>query len=143
MEYTFNQLKVDVLQEANNLKQHATIEERSKLNVGELRPYHTRKCIYGLMTGHCDSARALELIQKCTVRYIADDNFTWIDIQGFKRIQNHLNGTTVENLHRKRTNAYSSETSHFSMIEAYILLPEANNAGLINYIQGKLDTVEL
>lgn len=144
--YTFEQLKADVLHEANNIKTHATAEEIASLDFETLDPNRVHRCIYGQMTGHCDSSRAIELIQKCTARYVVDNQVTAIRFvqEGFNRIINHLNGETVENLNRKRPTAFlSNETAHYSMIEAYILLPEAKNKSLIAYIKGETEILEL
>lgn len=54
-----------VIEEATNLKKYATPEELDKLTLERLNPANVFNCIYGQMTGSCNSARALELIQKC------------------------------------------------------------------------------
>lgn len=144
MSYTFEQLKDDVRKEAEALRIHATKEERERLDISILNPANARGCIYGQMTGHCDCKRSLELISKCTARYVRDFYFTQIADDGFERISNNVNGTSVSNLNKKRPTVFDTEdTSHYSMIEAYILLPEANNASLIAYLRGETDTLTL
>jgi hypothetical protein len=138
--YTFEQLKEDVRKEAEALRIHATVEERGRLSAQKLNPLTTRWCIFGLMTGHCDSDRAIELISKCACRFIVDNSFTNIEEEGFKRISRKANGVKVENLKSKR---HGSTDAHYSAIEAYILLPEANNAALISYLRGESETLEL
>lgn len=141
--YTIQQLKDDVLTEANKIKQFATVEERSMLNFETLNPIKRQHCIYGQMTGDCDSVRAIELIEKCAARFVADSSLTYIRSEGFKRIQEKINGTRVNNLQDKRSSVWGPHIAHSSMIEAYILLRDANNEGLIEYIKGESDTVEL
>lgn len=51
--------------EAENLKQYATPEEINLLSIDNLDPNDVSRCIYGQMTGHCDSERAEELIIQC------------------------------------------------------------------------------
>lgn len=58
-----------VIDEANKLLQHATLEERLKLNVKIINGSDQVKCIYGMMTGWCFSDRAGELISLCDVQY--------------------------------------------------------------------------
>ena len=138
--YTFEQLKEDVRKEAEALKVHATSEERAKLDANLLDPTTRTGCIYGGIADHCDSPRAIELISKCACQYFVDNNFSDIQYDGFERISKHVNGTTVGNLEYKRHN---SDATHYSAIEAYILLPEANNANLIAFLRGETETLEL
>lgn len=141
--YTIEQLKHDVLTEANNIKQHATEVEKAYLDFNTLDPSKMDKCIYGQMTGNCDSTRSIELISKCACRFIVDSGLTSIKAEGFERIQRKVNGEVVEDLQFKRLTSWSNYQAHFSAIEAYILLPEAKNADLIAFIKGESDTVEL
>lgn len=120
MTYTFDQLKEDVKKEAEALRVHATREEREKLDLKAMIPTHPERCYYGLMTGECDSARASELIQKCTTVFL---NFTHqeneVEVsEGFKKYK-------------------------MSPIEYYIGLPEAKNANLIAYLRGETETLDL
>ena len=142
--YTFEQLKEDVRKEAEALRIHATKEERGRLDISDLDPSHARHCIYGQMTGHCDSNRSIELIELCTARYVRDFSLMLIVKDGFNRISDTVNGVTVANLNKKRPTILDTEdVSHYSMIEAYILLPEANNANLIAYLRGETETLTL
>ena len=138
--YTFEQLKEDVRKEAEALRKEATKEELARLNFKSLEPETRVGCIYGRMTGDCDSSRAIELISRCACRFIADNNFSDIRYDGFERISRYVNGAKVPDLINKR---HRSEVSHYSAIEAYILLPEANNANLIAYLRGETETLEL
>lgn len=54
-----------VEKEAVNLKLHATKEELEKLNLKKFKYWTPKECIYGLLTGSCNSDRASELISKC------------------------------------------------------------------------------
>lgn len=137
--YTFEQLKEDVRKEAEALRVHATQEERERLDIENLEPDFLMNCIYGLMTGSCYSERAAILIESCACRYVKDGHLTSIKYDGFARIAEKINGAKVENLYENR----NSSESHYSAIEAYILLPEANNANLISYLRGETETLEL
>jgi hypothetical protein len=138
--YTFEQLKEDVRKEAEALKIHATKEERAKLDFKSLDAGHLSKCIYGQMTGHCNSDRGVHLIETCAVRYVKDGDLTYVSRDGFARIQEHINGAIVESLYHNRN---CDIDCHYSAIEAYILLPEANNASLISFLRGETETLEL
>jgi hypothetical protein len=139
--YTFEQLKEDVRKEAEALRIHATKEELTNLSIKELFPESIYGCIYGMMTGSCNSERAASLIDLCACRYIKDACLTEVGEQGFDRIQKKVNGATVEGFIKNRTRG--SYVTHYSAIEAYILLPEANNANLIAYLRGETETLTL
>lgn len=140
--YTFDQLKEDVRKEAEALRVHATAEERGRLDIKELDPSGVTDCIYGQMTGCCYSRRAALLIHKSCVQFFAngmlpdmeDDN---VDME---RIRSNVNGKKVKGFVKARTNL---EGTHYSAIEAYILLPEAKNENLIAFIKGETDNLEL
>lgn len=139
--YTFEQLKEDVRKEAEALRVHATKEERERLSFRNLRPHHYDNCIYGQMTGDCHTGRAVDLIQICCVRYFHSKNFTGIIQEGFSGLINRLSNLTIEDLKEHRNNY--SKSDYFSAIEAYILLPEAQNASLIAYLRGETETLTL
>lgn len=139
--YTFEQLKEDVRKEAEALRVHATKEELTKLSYKDLFPESISSCIYGMMTGSCNSDRAASLIDLCACRYIKDACLTIVNEQGFDRIQKKVNGATVEGFIENRTGG--AYITHYSAIEAYILLPEAQNESLISYLRGETDNLEL
>lgn len=140
MTYTFEDLKADVKKEAEALRVHATSEEIARLNIDKLSPEDMASCIYGQMTGDCNSFRGIDLINRCAIRYIKDGDLSYISRDGFERIQKFVNGATVDNLYENRHNGMDA---HYSAIEAYILLPEARNANLIAYLRGETETLDL
>ena len=76
-----NQVLPLVIEEALNIKENATSEEIAKLDEDKVNGEDQRKCIYGLMTGHCNTDRAIELIKKCCTR-----------VYNVKNWENRLNG---------------------------------------------------
>lgn len=118
--YTFEDLKADVAKEAAALRVHATEEERGRLDFLSLNPTDMAMCIYGQMTGDCDSHRASRLIKNCTSIFI-DNNSEGLEMYLAKEFRDY----------------------HWSPIEYYILLPEARNANLIAYLRGETDTLQL
>lgn len=139
--YTFEDLKADVKKEAEALRVHATKEERERLDISILRPENMSRCIYGQMTGNCFNPRAATLIDKCAVKYFRDGVIGVLELHGFERIHDYVNGSTVEDFITSRTRMRGAV--HFSAIEAYILLPEARNANLIAYLRGETETLDL
>jgi hypothetical protein len=139
--YTFDQLKEDVRKEAEALRVHATSEELGRLDIDALDPKLNATCIYGLMTTHCNSDRAIHLIESCACRFVKTDSICSIEDNGFKEIQEVINGAKVDNLQQSRKDLFGP--GHYSAIEAYILLPEARNENLIAYLRGETETLEL
>lgn len=122
MTYTFDQLKEDVRKEAEALRVHATKEELGRLSIELLNPHHVSKCVYGLMTGACDSDRAIDLISLCapTMYKGGDDELLPVGKAAASMIPHY-----------------------YSPIEGYILEPEARNANLIAFLKGETDNLEL
>ena len=54
----------EVMNEINHIKVIATAEEIAKLDFSTFNVRHKELCIYGQMTGGCDSKRAKELTPK-------------------------------------------------------------------------------
>jgi hypothetical protein len=139
--YTFDQLIEDVRKEAEALRVHATKEELGRLDISKLDPTKTNLCVYGLMSGHCNSDRAVSLIKSCARRYVKTASICDIKYEGFEQILKIINGETVDDLQESRKDLF--EDGHYSAIEAYILLPEAKNAKLIAFLKGETDNLEL
>ncbi len=53
-----------VQKELDDIKARATPEEIARLNFAYFNSKHTERCIYGQMTGDCDSDRAKEIRKK-------------------------------------------------------------------------------
>jgi hypothetical protein len=94
-----------VKEEAKILKRVSSDEEKSKLNIDRLSAFNTLFCVYGLMTGHCYSDRAIKLKLLCNkTGYVGGrlkrickkrvDYFT--PIEEFLKI-NHTSGMSINN----------------------------------------------
>lgn len=135
MGYTFEQLKEDVMKEAEGLRVHATSEELGHLEAALLRPTDARYCIYGLMcNGDCYSQRAAELIDKCAISHfdMLPDTVEELDAFITDKPKDFL-ATRIDQMSNKI----------YSAIEAYIQLPGSKNANLIAYLRGETETLEL
>lgn len=120
-------LKKRVKEEAKKLRKLATKEELRKLSFDDLNPSVSEECIYGQMTGHCNSKRSLLLIGSCCNRV-----YDWRIKGGFK-----LNGSLD-------TKKRESLVWQYSAIETFILQSEnkkENNRILIDYLRGERKTL--
>lgn len=112
-----------VMKEINAIKKHATKEQIDKLNFKELRPSEYNNCIYGQMTGNCESKASLKLIRKCCTRTV-------------DAIGDLFQGSYTAS-RSKRTN------ENFSLLERFIYMESQNNEDIIAYLRGEKKELEL
>jgi hypothetical protein len=106
--------------EIENIKLFATKTQIKKLNFDTLNPEHTEKCIYGQMTGDCESPKAHNLIDKCCTKLTVDiDRFV------------------------KSTRPVREFDVNFSFLEAFIYNYTDNNKNIIDYLKGATDKLKL
>lgn len=144
--YTVEQFHEDVTKEAITLRIHAMPEELARLDAHLLQPNKHAKCIYGLMTGFCQSKRASELIFASCPRYFKNPGIERrFERTGFDGVKDQVNGEKIEGVNNaEELDAHREDILvHFSAIETYILLPGSKNANLIAYLKGETDTLEL
>lgn len=143
MEYTVEQFFEDVRTEAQALRENATSEEVDLLNRSEFDPEDFNQCIYGQMTGSCQSKRASELIHLCCPRYFKNE--TYVEYESIEDAMVDVNGEKIEGVDSPdKLKAHREDwLVHLSSLETYIMTPEANIGGLISYLKGEIDTLEL
>jgi len=130
--------KKDVLHEINMLKQHATIEEKQRLQFSKFDYKEKYLCIYGMLAGTCENLRAKELMELSCIRVmdlgiqgvnalkgleVSDDNFI-------------VNGKNKGQTWKKVEPESNRNYSYLSALEGYICTKNANNEQIINYIKG-------
>lgn len=115
-----------VIEEAKALRKHATKDEKAILNFESLNPHNDWKCIYGQMTGHCHSERAVKLIKKCCRRV-----YKRTVIPQYTTAK-QLNGSPVE----------MNRFDFWSPIEVFIAKENHQaNAKLISYLKGEIKSL--
>lgn len=65
--FTLEQVEAEAIKEAVALKNKATKEELCSIFPDRINGASTSNCIYGQMTGNCDSCRALTLLSECAI----------------------------------------------------------------------------
>ena len=125
-----------VEKEARLLKENATVEELSKLNFDTLDADHRGHCIYGQMTGNCDSYRSLELMKDTCIDRV------------MKRGSFGINGSLTSDLYVKKGLLDEYYREFFSPIEIWITTDFNFGEGspkrvkkLIDYLQDTTGTV--
>ena len=115
-----------VISEARLIKKHANADEKAKCLSDKLDPDSAYSCIYGLMTGHCDSVRAIKLLGLCAVPY-----------SGSFEVLSTANDFGLPVNHHLRGIASFSLRNGFSAIEFYIANAEDEGASIADFIQRK------
>ena len=134
---TKKQFLADVEHEIDMLKLHATDEEKEYLDFDSFDPDKPKKCIYGQITGNCNSHRAMQLMQLGCVRIVHNPGNR---AYKFTEMKPRINGAFMpETWDRDRDDF----PNFLSCLEAYILLDDAKNKQIIQYIKGETDTLTL
>ncbi len=135
------QFLADVKHEIDSLKANGTKEELSKLNLDIFDPDNANNCIYGQMTGDCESSRAKVLMDKSCVRQTKAVNSGVRDFRNktYSEASENINGQYEGNTWIGSARTYT----YLSVLEAYICLKNANISGIISYMKGEADDVKL
>lgn len=121
-------LKQLVLEEATKLRKNATKEEIEKLDFKYFDPDDKTQCIYGMMTGHCSTNRAVELIRASCSRVYDKHSSVGLD----EPLSKTLNGSPLD----KHRNYW------WSPIEVYISYEDKEaNYRLIQFLKGERETL--
>jgi len=136
----------DVEHEVKMLKKYGTKKELSKLDFEYFNPESPSGCIYGQITGYCESERAKTLMNKSCIRVMDTgpitqtgniiDNFSG---HTFSNIKQFINGANKGQGWSGSTRIYQ----YFSALEAYITLKGAKNKHIIKFLKGEVKTLKL
>lgn len=143
MTITKEQFLQDVRTEVEALKANATKEEIAKLDIEHFHPDSKQDCIYGQMTGSCESHRAKELMDSACVR-VTNSTF-FMGTFTFDNLATHINGEYTGQTWEGESNdeRYLRKFSYISMLEMYIFLKGASPKNIIDYLKGEVETLEL
>lgn len=146
---TKKQFLADVAKEVEALREHATDEEKERLDFYNFNPRTVRGCIYGQMTRDCESERAHELMNLSCVRQMNIKNgskvgTTDLTDKTFTEIAHFVNGDYDEKTWDKNSHGFLTRTfAYLSALEGYINLKDAKNKNVIAYIKGETDKLVL
>lgn len=133
-----------VTHEVKMLKKHTTLEERSKLNFENFDPTTKMGCVYGQMTGSCDTFRARELMGLCCRKELNVSN-AQLEYSTFDEVKPLLTGITKS----YRGTTWDSGVWHrrsydyLSALEAYIFIRDTNRSHVLEYLMDKTNTIKL
>lgn len=131
----------DVMHEINALKQNATQKEINRLNFDRFYHANPHQCIYGLMCKGCYTLRAKKLMDASCIR-VMDLKYGVSQIEGesISSKEFKING---KNTGQGWDSMGDRNYSHLSALEGYICTKNANNKGIIQYLKGEIQTLEL
>jgi hypothetical protein len=137
------------------LREHATLEELEKLDFSDFEPTKGDRCIYGQMTGFCSTPRAKELMDKACVR-IFDLSHTICEGVGALRQKNITDTLSLVNGKYEGQTWQNTPTTHMiipfykrrkythlSALEGYICAKDANTSGIIAFLKGESEVLDL
>lgn len=125
-----NLLRSLAVKEVKRIKKHATKKQINLLNEYFFNPKSVNECIYGQMTGHCESIAAKKLIAKCCDKVIDTRNVSDI-LKGGK-----LNGKPDKNVP-----ANSRILHYISPVESYIVRRKRAGKKIIKFLKGETKTL--
>ncbi len=149
---TKKQFLADVAKEVEALKEHATTAEKNNLNRNSFDPETINNCIYGQMTGDCESKRAAFLMNKACVRQmVARDGETDGSylLRGLSIVEakKFVNGDYNRATWKKKRSGWRNELhrnwEYMSALEGYILMKDSHPENVIAYIKGETDKLVL
>lgn len=137
-----------VKHEIDSIKEYATSEEINKLNIHLFNPDDINNCIYGQLTESCESYRAKELMEKGCLK-VFDVDSTFVKNKSFEyiayKIKVNKNKRNIWNKKMKDTELqmYHRDYDYLSALETYIMLDNANNENIIEYLKGETQELNL
>ena len=123
----YKKLQKLALQEAEKLREYATPEQKARLNVYNFNPQREHACIYGLMTGSCETPEAHELARHCTTGLFDSEVVSEAVSVSGSSLQEFYDGR------RKRR-----ERGYFTPLEVYIYDNYEDGLQLLKYIKGEI-----
>lgn len=143
MESTNGPIKLSVLfqlvkEESASLLKHASKTELSKLDINKVDNSRS-SCIYGQMTGHCNSRRAIQLIKECSSHVYNVVNRCELTLNGSPKDKDRGNGIGIFFFSPIETMLQEIDTRQ----QYYPFKVTDNIRNLVNYLRGETDELVL
>jgi hypothetical protein len=138
--------------EVRAIKLHATTDEIGRL-LSEFNGETQAKCVYGQLTGSCESPRAKELMElscqrvvatelnsKRRLRFVSSFFTNAVSRKTFTALKDFVRpaGTSLKMWIEEDRNY-----DYLSALETYILTDNSNDTAIINYLKGTSDSLNL
>ena len=128
-----------VAHEIKMLKQHATPYELNGLWLTTFDPDEPNNCIYGQITGACNTPRAKELMDLCCIKEVdntpIESGINFSGIKPFIEVEEYKGQDWATNNKR--------HLSYFSALETYIYFKDAKINHVISFLRGEINELKL
>lgn len=126
------------------LKKHATKSEIEALNIEKFDYRRPTQCIYGQMTGNCESYRAKALMDKACIRVLHLAGYGVEDIDNVKISDDsfNINGEYTGQTWLSRSSQRRDYT-YLSALEGYICTKNAKNKHIFEFLKDDSNTITL
>ena len=116
---------IAVIAEIKRIKRLATPEEIEKLNFKRFQHEKSDECIYGQMTGNCDSERARTIMPK--------------------KFDNIVDSFNYKNTHKYKFKEQSfKKGTNFTALEKYLYMcPKTTHKHIFDFLKGKVKTLDI
>jgi hypothetical protein len=138
--------------EVRAIKLHATTDEIGRL-LSEFCGDSQTRCVYGQLTGSCESPRAKELMELSCQRVVATELNSKRRLRFvssfFTRAVSRKTFTALKNFVRPAGTSLKMwieedrNYDYLSALETYILTDNSNDTAIINYLKGTSDILNL
>ena len=140
--------------EVHAIKLHATTNEIGRL-LSKFNGQMQSKCVYGQLTGSCESPRAKELMELSCQRVVATELNSKRRLKFvsslFTKALSRKTFTALKNFVRPAgtglkmwdENSGNRNYDYLSALETYILMNNSNHRSIINYLKGTSDSLNL
>jgi len=129
---TEKQLLKSAIKEIEALKLNATKKELAKLNFEDFDPTNMSQCIYGQITGSCESGRAKKLIKKGCKIFI-----------GWHSVTDVTQEAEINLSKTKKSRSYLCAYFYYSSLETFTFFTKKYNRNIISYLKGNTKNLKL
>ena len=140
--------------EVRAIKLHATTDEIGKL-LSEFNGENQTGCVYGQLTGSCESSRAKELMElscqrvvatelnsKRRLRFVSSFFTNAVSRKTFTALKDFVRPAGTDLKMWDEEDGYRNY-DYLSALETYILMNNSNHRSIINYLRGTSDSLDL
>ena len=126
----YKELQELAISEAKALRRYTTPQQKASLSLDLFDPRDGEYCIYGQLTGDCDSIEATELAKKCA-KGLFSNSLSLIGKNEYY-LESHY-----------APHAKIRGTEYFTPLEVYIYNRNADAKRILRYIKGDTDELNL
>jgi len=125
-----------VQHELIQLKAKTTKKEKSRLNIDMFNPDSIYRCIYGQLTGSCETIRTRNLMKFCCEKIVSFGDFDYCN-------RFTLDDAVILDYNNQTFDGRERTFKYMSCLEFYIIKEEAKIQEIFNFLTNKIQTIKL